>query len=169
MLWKIYLESLPGTGHQKKTFTECTCIVKRWLTRTAIKHTLEKACPGLYFLRFLLLQGGSAVQVWGEVGSRFLTLKELRISLEVCKGWWRQPQTGTFCFSYCLLDEGTKENINIPVDGKTSLIFIYSIHSPETFLWDSKENLKVFQLPFMASICPWREVWDLLWVRQKLL
>lgn len=45
---------------------------------------------------------------------------------------------------------------------KNLLIFILSIHSPETFLWDSKQNLKVFQLPFMASICPWRDVWVLL-------
>lgn len=73
MLRKIYLESLPGTECQKEMFTECTCIVKRCLTRTATKHTLGKACPGLYFLRFLLPQGGSAVQVWGEVDSSFLT------------------------------------------------------------------------------------------------
>lgn len=110
MLRKNYLESLPGTGCQKEMFTECTCIVKRYLTRTAIKHTLGKACPGLYFLRFLLPQEGSALQVWGEVDSSFLTLKEQRIN-EVCKGWLRQLQTGTFCFffiAYLMKEQKTK-------------------------------------------------------------
>lgn len=61
-----------------------------------------------------------------------------------------------------------QKKINIPVDGKISPIFIslYLYSLTETFLWDSKQNLKVSQLPFMASICPWREVMDLVRVRK---
>lgn len=49
------------------------------------------------------------------------------------------------------VDEGTKEMHTFPVNGKISLTFIFSIHSPETFLWHFKPNLKVFQLPWVAK------------------
>lgn len=37
------------------------------------------------------------------------------------------------------------------MNGKISLILIFSIHSPETFFWHFKQNLQVFQLPLVAK------------------
>lgn len=130
MFWKI-LESLPGTGHQKETFTDCTCIVKRCLSRIAIKHTLRKACPGIYFLWFLLLQGGSAVQVWGEVDSSFWTQKELGIN-QICKGWWRQPQLvpSAFITTYSMKEQKTKPKSHWMEKFHFSLFCLFSHQRP---------------------------------------
>lgn len=49
------------------------------------------------------------------------------------------------------VNAGTKEvhtkKIKIPVNGKISLILIFSVH----FLWHFQQNLKVFQLPLVAK------------------